>query len=145
MIEVPGASRICYGGKGDQRYGVFNAPITGKVLRFILINVEGGFYCSLTTVSKSIWGCLSKPDVVVTDSNDDVLETSRIVLRNSTLTAEVNGRLFYVLFSPVVVQQEQEFRIWTSESLFGRTMKSSTDVTGSHCVQISMGYLASKD
>ena len=144
MVQVPQASKICYGGKGEQQYGVFNAPKLGIVLRFILINMEGGFYCSSTSVSKSIWGCLSQPDIVVTDSSNAVLKMSRIMLRNSTLTAEVNGRLLYVLFSPVTVQREQEFRIWTSESLV-RTTRSNSDVTGSHCVQISMGYLSTTD
>ena len=115
MVQVPQASKICYGGKGEQQYGVFNAPKLGIVLRFILINMEGGFYCSSTSVSKSIWGCLSQPDIVVTDSRNAVLKTSRIM-----------------------------FRIWTSESLV-RTTRSNSDVTGSHCVQISMGYLSTTD
>ena len=143
LVRIEGEA-ICYSRDNDaQAYSVFKAPQQGQVARFTLIHVEGGFQCSSTSNLKSMWGCSSKPNVVITTSSNVVLEPSRALIRNSTLTAAINGRLTLVYLRPLKVKPEEEFRIWTRESFIesGDYDGERSSVTGFNCVQISMGYL----
>ena len=137
---------VCFGAKNDS-YGTFNIQKTGNIFAFKLAHLSGSVSCVADLNSDTKWGCTSRLNTHITNSNN-----FRLFPTNESETSPgFDPHLFYTLpgfhynssaiefrfFSSAIwVHTGQEFRIWYGEDLINKDEennllnKSCVDVYG---------------
>lgn len=152
MIDYS-ATPICY---GSTKYTSFTSPKSGQIVRLTFLHLSGNFDCSPTILKNTEWGCFDQPDLVISNSNNELRKPTTV---SSTTTASAKPtetlkvtsqatttKITKVVLGyspPIAVKQGREFRLWTKHNfLMSKGNIGNTYIlNGNHCVQIEIGYL----